>query len=412
MYEPFAPSNVTAMIVSGGQPFGLRPDGRLVQGIYHPQGPLIGSAEMEDTAADIVAIESKGQNVIGIRENGTVILWNHVFYAQTNGGLLSWASRFDVQTNVPPGLSNVIAVAAGSAHSMALKSDGTVAAWGNNAYSQTNVPTGLTNVAAIGCGTFQSFAITGVGRPFLTAPITDRVGALGGKVYFRMQASGQHPLSYQWRCNGTNLPGATNMLLTLTNLQASQAGFYSVVVSNAFGTNISREASLTTAPFFITQHPRSAWVLTNASTNFQISVKSSFPLSYQWRFNTGDIVGETNATLALSNITAAAGGSYLVVVSNSFGAVTSAVATLTVVAPENAFSVPYLYDGWFITRFSGIPGITYAIEWTPSLYPPDWQWLNEWVAPTSDEGFGIGVFEFRFPFSDSGDFFFRAKRLP
>ena len=50
-----------------------------------------------------------------------------------------------------------------------------------------------------------------------------------------MTAGGTPPLSYQWNFNGTNILGATNTALTLTNLQTSQAGNYTVTVNNAYG---------------------------------------------------------------------------------------------------------------------------------------------------------------------------------
>ena len=50
-------------------------------------------------------------------------------------------------------------------------------------------------------------------------------------------------LDYQWQFNGTNLAGATNSTLTLTNVRPEQAGTYTVIVSNSFGTN-ARSAGL------------------------------------------------------------------------------------------------------------------------------------------------------------------------
>jgi hypothetical protein len=61
-------------------------------------------------------------------------------------------------------LSNVVAVAAGDYHSMALRADGTIVAWGYNPYGQTNVPVGLTNVVAIAAGGSHSVALRGDGR--------------------------------------------------------------------------------------------------------------------------------------------------------------------------------------------------------------------------------------------------------
>jgi hypothetical protein len=52
-------------------------------------------------------------------------------------------------------------------------------------------------------------------------------------------------LSYQWSFNGTNLLGATNTMLTLTNVQLTQAGNYAVSVTNLYGSTNSANALLT-----------------------------------------------------------------------------------------------------------------------------------------------------------------------
>ena len=57
----------------------------------------------------------------------------------------------------------------------------------------------------------------------------------GTNATFAVTATGTAPLFYQWRFNGTNLPGATNNPITITNAQAANVGLYSVVVSNAAG---------------------------------------------------------------------------------------------------------------------------------------------------------------------------------
>jgi hypothetical protein len=50
------------------------------------------------------------------------------------------------QTTVPAGLSDVVAIAAGEFHSLALEGDGTVVAWGRNSHGQVDVPGRLTDV--------------------------------------------------------------------------------------------------------------------------------------------------------------------------------------------------------------------------------------------------------------------------
>ena len=66
-----------------------------------------------------------------------------------------------------------------------------------------------------------------------------------------MLAFGSPPLSYQWRVNGTNLvngvrlSGAITNLLAITNVQLSDAGAYTVVVTNVYGAVTSAPAVLT-----------------------------------------------------------------------------------------------------------------------------------------------------------------------
>ena len=48
------------------------------------------------------------------------------------GTVAAWGDDSQGQCDVPGGLSNVVAVAGGGAHSLALRADGTVAAWGDN----------------------------------------------------------------------------------------------------------------------------------------------------------------------------------------------------------------------------------------------------------------------------------------
>jgi hypothetical protein len=78
----------------------------------------------------------------------------------------------------------------------------------------------------------------------LTDP-SDRTVLVGRTATFQVRARGSLPLIYQWQFEGTDLPGATNTTLTLTNIQLSQRGGYRAVVTNPFGNTTSRTAQLT-----------------------------------------------------------------------------------------------------------------------------------------------------------------------
>ncbi len=75
--------------------------------------------------------------------------------------VIAWGQTDAGQCNVPAGLSNVVAVAAGDRHSLALRSDGTIVGWGDNSYGQSN---GLSNTVAIAASWYQSAAVLAGGR--------------------------------------------------------------------------------------------------------------------------------------------------------------------------------------------------------------------------------------------------------
>lgn len=81
--------------------------------------------------------------------------------------------------------------------------------------------------------------------PFFVAHPTSQTVTAGVNVAFSAIAGGSVPMGYQWQFNGTTIKGATSSALALTNIQFSQSGSYSVVVTNAAGAALSSNAVLT-----------------------------------------------------------------------------------------------------------------------------------------------------------------------
>jgi alpha-tubulin suppressor-like RCC1 family protein len=74
--------------------------------------------------------------------------------------VVAWGRNYEGQTTVPVAAqSGVMAIAAGSSHTVALKSDGTVVAWGGNYSGETTVPSGLSGVIAIAAGDSHTVAL-------------------------------------------------------------------------------------------------------------------------------------------------------------------------------------------------------------------------------------------------------------
>ena len=133
-------------------------------------------------------VPSNLTNVIGIAAG-----YYHSLALTGNGKVVAWGGIPFGVTNVPADLSNVVAIAAGDNHSLALKSDGTLVSWGQNNYGQSSVPPGLTNVIAIAAGDGVSLALIGNGPPLSQIPLTNPIyqtnrfsvslPTLSGKVY-------------------------------------------------------------------------------------------------------------------------------------------------------------------------------------------------------------------------------------
>jgi hypothetical protein len=83
----------------------------------------------------------------------------------------------------------------------------------------------------------------------------------------------------------------------------------------------------------ITAQPQSQTNLAGSTANFSVTATSCSALSYQWQFHATNLDGATGAGLSVANVQAGQAGEYQVIVSNTAGAVTSAVATLTVLEP-------------------------------------------------------------------------------
>ncbi len=142
----------------------------------------------------------------------------------------------------------------------------------------------------------------------ISAPVNLRANQ-GANATFLVVAAGNPLLKYQWRRNGTNLPGATGASLILTNVQLAHAGNYSVRVTNAFGVAVSTNALLTinrppmadptaTAPLAIAPLGCSPKIILDGSRS---SDPDADPLNYYW-FNAGESTAFATGAVAIVSL--------------------------------------------------------------------------------------------------------------
>jgi hypothetical protein len=95
---------------------------------------------------DLVALDAGSSFTVALRANGQVACWGN----NSRG-----------QCDVPAALDGVVAISAGTSHALALKADGTVVGWGRYAFSNSAVaiPSGLSNVVRVSAGTQHSLAL-------------------------------------------------------------------------------------------------------------------------------------------------------------------------------------------------------------------------------------------------------------
>ncbi len=189
-------------------------------------------------------------NAGALRSDGSVIIWGQNSYGQTNqppslsnvvamslGGdelvLKSDGSVINLldptSQSLPSGLTNIVAIASGATHDLALHNDGTVTAWGQNYYGQINVPPGLSNVIAISAGDYSSMALKSDGSvaewgglwfsPTPPGDLTNAVAVSAGANHF--MALTEYGTVKAW---GNDTYSETNVPGSLSNVIAIAAG--------------------------------------------------------------------------------------------------------------------------------------------------------------------------------------------
>src|SRR5262249_51373536 len=139
------------------------------------------------------------------------------------------------------------------------------------------------------------------------------------------------PFSIQWRHDGILLPDETNSVLTIADVRSMHAGRYSVTATQPeLQLSVTPAAATLVGPVLITRHPQPQGIPRGGNASLQVTADGAPPMSYRWLFNGAEIAGATNASLLITNAQLAQDGLYSVVVSNSYGSVSSSPASLAI----------------------------------------------------------------------------------
>ncbi len=252
-----------------------------------------GETNVPPALANVAAIAGGGYHSLVLQSNGTVVAWGQNGYGQTT---------------VPAGLTNVAAIAGGGFHSLALQSNGAVVAWGYNGYGQTSVPPGLTNVAAIAGGGYHSLALqsngivvawghNAYGQTSVPPGLSNVTAVAGGGYHsLALQSNG---MVAAW---GHNLYGQVTVPAGLSNVTAIAAGFYHSLALQSNGTVVAWGYN---GYGQVLVPPELTNVVAIAAGGYHNLALLSDGTVVAWGYNG---YGETNVPPGLSDVAAIAGG--------------------------------------------------------------------------------------------------------
>ncbi|MBM4023658.1 MAG: hypothetical protein FJ284_15725, partial [Planctomycetes bacterium] len=216
-------------------------------------------------------------------------------------------------------------------HSLALLADRSVRAWGSNQGGQTAVPASLNEVLAIAGGEQHSLALRGTAAdtaPVISVqPVATVSAAVGQVTRLSVTASaGTAPVSYQWRRNGVEIAGATGASLELT-VDADTAASYDVFVSNRLGSLTSAPAAFTLRSNPLLSATQGGRATVARGGNLALELDPAFaPVgsTVKWLRNGREIPQATGTSLTFSNARALRdAGRYQAVVTDGAGTKTS-----------------------------------------------------------------------------------------
>ena len=202
----------------GGYGLGLHNSGGLYFGIVGIDAVTAGTS-ITDTNFHHVAVTKSGTNVV-FYEDGMA------YRVAPYGSKFTFTTpaAIGARGDTPPGFGSFL----GTIDEVSV-------------YSRALTAIEVQSIYAIGSGGKCAVPVP----PIITSEPTNQTVLAGGSASFMVLASGTAPLSYQWSLNGVSINWATNALLVLTNVQVSQAGNYSVLVTNLLGSALSSNALLT-----------------------------------------------------------------------------------------------------------------------------------------------------------------------
>jgi hypothetical protein len=310
-----------------------------------------------------------------------------------SGQVVAWGLNQYGQTNVPIDVTNVIAVSAGAYHSLAVTADGRLNAWGNNSFGQTNVPSTVSNIVSASAGAFHSVALTADGHVFAWGRSFQTNVPSGLSNVVAISAAGYHTLALTaqgsiiwWGDAGYQggMPSQTSNIVAIAAGGREDSIVYSLALTaNARVLNWGH--NLTAPPPALTN----VHIIAAGYDYDSLAVVSTGVVSWGLNFN-----GQGNVPSGLSNVTSIAVG---------YAHSLALVGDIPLRFTDNLLN-PRITANNFVATMPTLRGKTYLFERNSRLSQTAWEFVRLAVADGT-------VQEFTFPI-DGASRFYRVRQIP
>ncbi|HWF18130.1 MAG TPA: immunoglobulin domain-containing protein [Verrucomicrobiae bacterium] len=181
--------------------------------------------------------------------------------------------------------------------------------------------------------------------------------------------------------NGNLQPGnastTTNISLTVSNVTLANAGNYTFVITNFWGSTTSSPVALTVNAPPTVSSPLGQTNYAGKTVNVGVTSTGTAPLNFQWQkgganvSNGGNISGALTNILTFSPAALANSGNYQVIVTNTSGSVTSTVAVVSIV-PVPPFALSLGAGNAALSASGGVAGSNYIVQMCTNLASNSW----------------------------------------
>jgi alpha-tubulin suppressor-like RCC1 family protein len=350
-------SNVDTVVTTDGAAAFLKKDGTVVA-----RGDPEYGGSVPIGLSDVVSIKATGSSIAALKSDGSIVAWGDSWTGGYNPSGITNAfaiipsdSGFAALTTSKPYITVQPisqSVNAGGSVSLSVVAVGSATLtyqWKKGGVAITDATSATLIFSSVSSGdagsytvdvsnslsslTSQAATLTVLAAVITPPSISTQPSSLnvldGSSATFSVVATGTS-LSYQWRKEGVAISGATSSSLTITAVSASDAGSYTVFVSNTAGSATSTTATLSIVylPTFTIPLDANQTAIVNARVFFSVAVSGTGHLTYSWSKDGSPLVGSTSI-YSVSDVSSIDAGVYTVSVASPYGTITSSC-TLTI----------------------------------------------------------------------------------